>query len=165
MIVTRKAEVPHETCPEKCDGVGFGGEGPGGGSHSASARAMASQASSRWPARYDDGQLTKLLELFKRHAELSQDLVEQGRANFLATVNGDSHGAAVRVIPAFVAAGLTRFLETQLSCHSPKIAGRSARHSRFQCCPREGSGPAPRTPQRSFRKRASTLKEPLPWRA
>ena len=165
MIVSRKAEDPRETSSEKFDGVGFGGEGPGVGSHSASARAMGCQASSRWPARDDDGELTKLLELINRHAELSQDLVEQGWANFIAAVNGDSHRAAVRVTPAFMAAGLTRFFETQLSCHSPKIAGGSARHSRFQCCPREGSGPAPRTPQRSFRKRASTLKEPLPWRA
>ncbi len=80
-------------------------------------------------------------------------------------VNGDRHRPSVRVIPTFVAAGLTRFLETQLFCHSPKIAGGSARHSRFRCCPREGTGRVPGTPQRSFGKRAATLKEPAPWRA
>jgi len=69
-----------------------------------------------------------LLEVLEGNSQLAQDFEEQGRANFVSTVQWNGHGSAVGVNPALVAAGLASFCEAKLSGHLLKFAGGGARH-------------------------------------
>ena len=76
--------------------------------------------------------LSQVLKIFLRNAELSENLEEQRRADFPAAVNGNSHGASVRMVPTLVAAGLPRPRKPELAGCILEVAGRTARHARFR---------------------------------
>jgi len=48
-----------------------------------------------------------VLELLEGEAELAEDLVEEGRSDLSATMEGNRHGPAIGVVPPLVASGLS----------------------------------------------------------
>jgi hypothetical protein len=56
--------------------------------------------------------LAELLKFIQRNAQLSQDLIEQGRPNFLAAVDRYGRHPSIRVIPSRVTAFLSFELES-----------------------------------------------------
>ena len=61
--------------------------------------------------------LTEALEFFQGEAELAEDLVEEGRSDLSATMDGNRHGPAIGVVPALVASGLSTPHEAELTGH------------------------------------------------
>jgi len=50
------------------------------------------------------GRLTQFLKFIQRNSQLPENLVEQWRADFAASMYGNGHSTAIRVVPSFVAA-------------------------------------------------------------
>ena len=76
--------------------------------------------------------LPKPVEFGQVHAELAQDLEEEGRADPLSSMNWDGDGPPVRVDPALVTARRTGELESEPAGDSLKLERRGARHARFR---------------------------------
>ncbi len=76
--------------------------------------------------------LTQTLEFVERYAHLPEDLKEQRRPDFAASVDRNRHGAPVWVIPSFVASRLSRLKEAQSLGHSLKLSSGRARHAVFR---------------------------------
>jgi hypothetical protein len=53
------------------------------------------------------------LKVFERNAELTEDLEEQRRADFPTAMERDRHAAALRMAPALMTSGLSRFFEAE----------------------------------------------------
>lgn len=60
------------------------------------------------------GKSAQLLELLGGEPELLEYPVEERWPNLAATVDGNRYGAAIRMSPAFVAAGLPYLSKSQL---------------------------------------------------
>src|ERR1035438_8328866 len=105
--------------------------------------------------------LSQVLEILLGNAELSQDLEEQRRADLPTAVNGNGHGASVRMVPTLVAAGLPRAGKPELAGCILEVAGRTARHVRFRWCRQAKECVFPNTLPRSSEKRWPTRSMPL----
>ncbi len=66
------------------------------------------------------------------YLELPEDLVIGWRPDRPTTMQGDRYRAPVRVLPPFVAPGLSPALETKLSSNALELPGSSARHAELQ---------------------------------
>ena len=97
--------------------------------------------------RFNLRTLPEPLKFLQGNAELAENLEEKGRPYFHAAMKRNCHGPPVGMIPAFVAAGLSRALEAKFSGHGLQHPCRSARHGRFPLCPWAGVSLLPDTPQ------------------
>src|ERR1039458_612969 len=105
--------------------------------------------------------LSQVLKIFLRNAELAENLEEQRRADFPTAVNGNSHGASVRMVPTLVAAGLPRPRKPELAGCILEVAGRAARHVRFRWCRQARECVFPNTLPQSSERRRPTRSVPL----
>jgi len=48
------------------------------------------------------GRLTQFLKFIQRNSQLPENLVEQWRADFAASLYGNGHSTAIRVVPSFI---------------------------------------------------------------
>jgi hypothetical protein len=72
--------------------------------------------------------LTKLAELLRRNAELSNNLEEERGSDFLSAVNRNCHGPAIGMIPSLMTSSRSRKGESEDSGDALEIARRGARH-------------------------------------
>src|SRR5256885_3868664 len=74
--------------------------------------------------------LPQVVEFFQRNAELTKNLIEEWRPDFASAMDRNRNASPVRMIPSFVAAGLSCEHESEKSRDPLEIARRGARHSR-----------------------------------
>ena len=69
------------------------------------------------------------IELAQRQTKLTEDLVEQRRADRPATMDWNRHSATVWMVPSFVTARVPSLQESELARNLLKLASGRARHS------------------------------------